>query len=143
MHLLVLGLQIPVKFNIHSSYGRVFPLNCPKIPLRDKQPGQVGRRGSASCRGGITLHSACNRYNSVESLQVQFRGKANKVDAVVGIYCRSSIKYDDINVLLYKALGEISKSTALGLTDGFYFLELNLRLSYVIHKQVQDIPEAC
>lgn len=55
----------------------------------------------------------------------------------MGIYCRPSIKYDDINVLLYKALRKISRSIALGLTDDFNFLELNLGLSYVIHKQVR------
>lgn len=59
------------------------------------------------------------RHNTVESLWIYFRGKANKVDIIVGFYCKSSSQYDDINVLLYMALREISRSIALGLTDDF------------------------
>ena len=53
------------------------------------------------------------------------KGKANKADAVVGVYYQPPSQDDDINELFYKESRDISRSTALVLMDDFNFPAVN------------------
>ncbi|KAK4831897.1 hypothetical protein QYF61_020044 [Mycteria americana] len=105
---------------------------------RDRQ----GRRGGGvalyvrGCLDSLELNDGDDR---VECLWVRIRGKANKADIVVGVCYRPPSQDEETDELVYKQLGEASRSLTLVLVGDFNLPNLCWKYNTAERKQCERL----
>ncbi|KAK4830875.1 LOW QUALITY PROTEIN: hypothetical protein QYF61_013804 [Mycteria americana] len=113
-----------------------------KLFRRDKR----GRRGGGvalyvrECLDSLELNDG-DGDDRVECLWVRIRGKANKADIVVGVCYRPPNQDEEADEIVYKQLGEVSRSLALVLVRDFNLPDVCWKYNTAERKQSRRFLE--
>ncbi|RMC22386.1 hypothetical protein DUI87_00700 [Hirundo rustica rustica] len=123
-----------------ESHGWSTALCGYKLFRRDRK----GRRG-----GGVALYikqtfdtvGVETKEDGVECLWVRIKGKANKADILLGVCYRPPNQEEEVDNLIYKQLGSVSRSSALVLVGDFNLPDICWELNTAEKRQSRKFLE--
>ncbi|RMC14259.1 hypothetical protein DUI87_09350 [Hirundo rustica rustica] len=123
-----------------ESHGWSTALDGYKLFRRDRKGGRGGGVALYIKKAFRALGIETNE-DGVECLWVRIKGKANKADILLGIFCHPPNQEEEVDNLFYKQLENVSESPALVLVGDFNLPDICWELNTAEKRQSREFLE--